>query len=68
MLLSMLLHFKEFYMFYPYTELQMGKQFESLCCSVDCLKTISGAAHMDTAVLKRYQLTQFIQHQLAAKL
>jgi len=58
----------EFTFFYPSTEWQMAQPFECLCGSVDCLKTISGAAHMDTAVLKRYQLTQFIQHQLAAKL
>lgn len=58
----------EFTFFYPSTEWQMAQPFECLCGKATCLRNIAGAAHMNTEVLKQYQLTVFIQQQLAAKL
>jgi hypothetical protein len=55
----------EFTFFYPSTEWQMAQPFECLCGTESCLKNIAGAAHMNAEVLKRYQLTTFIQQQLA---
>lgn len=58
----------EFTFFYPSTEWDMAQPFECMCGSNGCLKTISGAANMDPQVLKMYNLTKFIQQQLANKL
>ena len=55
----------EFTFFYPSTELDMAQPFICLCGSKNCLKKISGAAHMSADILKRYTLTHFIQQQLA---
>jgi hypothetical protein len=58
----------EFTFFYPSTEWDMAQPFECACGSSSCLKHISGAAHMNREVLKRYRLTTFIEQQLAIKL
>jgi hypothetical protein len=55
----------EFTFFYPSTEWDMAQPFTCLCGSDKCLKSISGAAHMSTEVLRNYRLTQFIHQQLA---
>jgi len=54
----------ELLFFYPSTELDMAQSFLCSCESVNCIKNIQGALHLDEEVLKNYRLNDFIQSQL----
>ncbi len=55
---------EELTFFYPSTEWEMAQAFTCHCGSIDCLKTIQGAAFLPEAILQCYRLTDFIQRKL----
>jgi hypothetical protein len=58
---------EEMTFFYPSTEWKMTQSFKCYCGSPKCLGDIRGAAFLPEEVWKRYQLTGFIQQQLAKR-
>ena len=46
--------------FYPSTEWEMAQAFECTCGEQMCLRMVSGAKDMDSAVLSKYFLTKHI--------
>ncbi|MEM7182102.1 MAG: SET domain-containing protein-lysine N-methyltransferase [Spirochaetota bacterium] len=51
--------------FYPSTEWNMAQGFICLCGATNCLKHISGAAHIPKEILKQYHLSGYIQRQIS---
>ena len=51
--------------FYPSTEIDMAQPFICGCGSHCCLKEIKGAMHLDSEVLKKYKLSDFVRNQLS---
>ena len=58
---------EEMTFFYPSTEWEMIQPFSCYCGSANCLRQIRGAAYLPKNVWKQYQLTDFIQNQLAKR-
>ena len=58
---------EEMTFFYPSTEWEMIQPFSCYCGGSSCLRQIRGAAYLPKAVWKQYQLTDFIQNQLARR-
>ena len=58
---------EEFSFFYPSTEWQMIQPFHCYCGSPECLGEIRGAAYLPKSLWKKFQLTDFIQQQLAKR-
>jgi hypothetical protein len=56
---------EEMTFFYPSTEWKMTQPFKCYCNSPVCIGEIKGAAFLTAALQERYQLTDFIQQQLA---
>lgn len=54
----------EFRFFYPSTEWDMDRSFVCNCQSSACLGIIQGARHLQTEILNRYKLTDFIKSQI----
>lgn len=53
--------------FYPSTEWKMSQPFQCYCGHPCCQGKIRGAAYLSKEARERYQLTDFIQQQLAKK-
>ena len=51
--------------FYPATEWRMAQQFVCNCGRPSCVGLIQGAADTDSAILKKYKLTDFIKSMAA---
>ena len=51
--------------FYPSTEIDMAQPFICDCGSHCCLIEISGAMHLDSELLKKYALSDFVRNQLS---
>ena len=58
---------EEMTFFYPSTEWEMIQPFSCYCGSQNCLRQIRGAAFLPRNIWKQYQLTDFIQNQLARR-
>jgi hypothetical protein len=58
---------EEMTFFYPSTEWEMIQPFNCYCGSPNCIGQIRGAAFLSKNVWRRYQLTDFIQQQLAKR-
>ena len=59
---------EEMTFFYPSTEWSMDQKFECHCKTAVCLNSIQGAAHLHPDILKKYQLSAYIQHKLNLRL
>lgn len=53
--------------FYPSTEWKMTQPFTCYCGTPSCIGEIKGAAYLSNAIHEKYQLTDFIQQQLAKR-
>jgi hypothetical protein len=53
--------------FYPSTEWNMASPFRCDCGSHSCIREVTGASHLDDAVLRRYQLAPHIIGLLARR-
>jgi hypothetical protein len=53
--------------FYPSTEWKMSQSFNCYCGNACCQGTIRGAAYLSKKAREKYQLTDFIQQQLAKR-
>lgn len=53
--------------FYPSSEWDMAQPFDCCCGKKECLGTIQGAKYLSDEVLKRYKLTDFIQHKVNSR-
>ena len=58
---------EEMTFFYPSTEWKMTQTFNCYCGSKYCIGQIKGAAFLSKNSLEKYQLTDFIQQQLAKR-
>ncbi|MEO6610822.1 MAG: SET domain-containing protein-lysine N-methyltransferase [Chitinophagaceae bacterium] len=58
---------EEMTFFYPSTEWKMTQTFNCYCGSNGCLGEIKGAAYLPKDARAKYQLTDFIQQQLAKR-
>lgn len=58
---------EELTFFYPSTEWEMTQSFKCYCGSNVCIGNIKGAAYLSREATRRYQLTDFIQQQLAKR-
>lgn len=56
---------EELTFFYPSTEWSMDRGFDCVCQSPNCLGYIQGAAHLNRAVLRQYQLSDYIESKLS---
>ena len=56
---------EEMSFFYPSTEWKMTQPFQCYCGSPRCIGEIKGAAYLSANLQDKYQLTDFIQQQLA---
>lgn len=65
--LKQILADEEMTFFYPSTEWQMTQTFKCYCGSIQCIGDVKGAAFLTTKMQDRYQLTEFIQQQLAKR-
>ena len=58
---------EEMTFFYPSTEWKMTQPFKCYCGSTSCIGEIKGAAYLSAEQQEKYQLTEFIQQQLAKR-
>lgn len=58
---------EEMTFFYPSTEWKMTQPFQCYCGNSQCVGLIKGAAFLSSASQEKYQLTEFIQQQLAKR-
>ena len=58
---------EEMTFFYPSTEWKMTQTFNCYCGNKHCIDQIKGAAYLSKNALEKYQLTDFIQQQLAKR-
>ena len=58
---------EEMSFFYPSTEWKMTQTFQCYCGSPACIGQIKGAAYLTSEQQEKYQLTEFIQQQLAKR-
>jgi hypothetical protein len=58
---------EEMSFFYPSTEWKMTQPFQCYCGSPACIGEVKGAFYLSRELQEKYQLTEFIQHQLAKR-
>jgi hypothetical protein len=59
---------EEFTFFYPSTEWSMHERYDCQCGSSDCIRYVTGAAHLSNAVLSRYPLSRTIRSNLTRRM